>query len=485
MAELEIKNDKVFIGIPIERFLLPQFVDNRDAVQASLHEAGLLTHVMQMQGHRVDKNRDKLVRAFLDHEEKPDWLLFLDSDMKHPVDCGLRLLAHRRPVVGALYFHRGSHDPLVFKKGEVHKDEYGRDTLMWEFMHDEVYAYLANAGLPNRDDAFALRSTGNPLLECEAAGTGCMIIHRSVLEPMTPPWFEYRTGARSEDIDFCYRTRTELGLPVYVDMSTICGHYHLVPMGQTQFRQKYRGRGVSAGNYTEDTAVKWLEDFAGMADADAKMSEYHPRQLAKLWKETRKGGLSDLEFYEQSDVGRTYLLDLLWWNASPLFADFRNALVGVENQKVIVIGSGIGTVAIQLAAQNCDVIAIEPNGALRDFSKKRWEWVLDKIPTKTGGLVFKDRFARGQPRDYQFDLGVAIDVLEHMEEPVLRSTMEMFSSNIKLGGKLFLHNNWEQQDLYPMHHDYSELWPRLVKDNGFVETGGLWLTRVGQNTLVG
>jgi 2-polyprenyl-3-methyl-5-hydroxy-6-metoxy-1,4-benzoquinol methylase len=485
LIDLDIKNDKVFLGIPIERFLMPEFVDNEDAIKVSLHKAGLLSHVMHAQGHRVDRNRDKLVAAFLRNEEEPDWLLMLDSDMKHPVDCGLRLLAHRVPVVGALYFHRMTHEPLVFKSGHMSEDEYGRETLHWDFMQDEVYEFLAHSGLPFKDDAFTLAAPGPSLLECEAVGTGCMMIHRSVLEAMEPPWFEYRSGSRSEDIEFCYRVRTELGLPVHADMSTICGHYSLVPMGQAQFRQKFRGRGITAGSYSEDDAVGWLEEFAGMQDADRKMAEYHPRQLAKLWAEHEELVASDLEFYEKAEVGRMYLMDLLWWNASPLFADFRNALVDVRDQKAIIIGSGIGTIAIQLAVQGCDVLAIEPNGILRDFSKKRWNQIRKRIRTNVGKLVFKNRFARGQKRNYQFDLGVAIDVLEHMEENVLVNTMQMFSNNIKSGGKLFVHNNWEQQDLYPMHRDHSELWPQLVEANGFVQTGGLWLTRIGTNIRVG
>lgn len=481
MKQLEIKNDKVFLGIPIERFLMPRFVDNEDAIKVSLHQAGLLSHVMHAQGHRVDRNRDKLVMAFLDHEDEPDWLLMLDSDMEHPVDCGLRLLAHRKPVVGALYFHRRTHEPLVFKSGHLSKDVYGRDVLKWDFMQDEVYEFLANSGLPFKDASFALSAPGPSLLECEAVGTGCMIIHRSVLEAMTPPWFEYTTGARSEDIDFCYRVKKELDLPVYADMSTICGHYELAAMGQAQFRQRYRGRGLVASSYSEDDAVAWLEKLAGVQDAESKMAEYHPRQLAKLWDDAQEKELSDIEFYELPDTGRLYLMDLLWWNASPLFSDFKNALVDVRDQKVIIIGSGIGTVAIQLAVQGCDVLAIEPNGVLRDFSKKRWGQIQKVVHTRIGKLVFKNRFARGQSRNYQFDMGVAIDVLEHMEERVLLSTMGMFSNNIRSGGKLFVHNNWEQQDLYPMHRDYSSIWDGLVIDSGFTRTGELWLTRVGTN----
>jgi len=465
--------------------MIPEFMHNRDAIQGSLFRAGLGIELFHAHGHRVDRNRDKIVQRFLAHKKEPDWLLMLDSDMIHPVDCGLRLLGHRVPIVGGLYFHRGTHEPLVFRQSkEPFVDEYGRENLAWEFMQDEVYNFLAGANLPNIDKAYSLAAPGNPLLECDAIGTGCLLIHRSVLLDMEPPWFEYRTGARSEDIDFCYRVKKELDIPIYADMSTICGHLAYVPMGQAQFRIKYRGRGVIATNYSEDTAVMWLERFARMRGADERMANYTPRQLAKLWEAAQEAGLSDLVFYTQKEVGEIYLMDLLWWNASPLFANFRNTLMDATNRKVLVIGSGIGTVAMQLAAQGCDVTAIEPNKTLREFARSRWEWTKkNKLSTATGKLAFRARFARGRPRNYLFDMAVAIDVLEHMEEDVLHSTMSLLGNNVRMGGTVFLHNNWEQQDLYPMHHDYSEIWPSLVADYGFIQTGELWLTRTANPSI--
>ena len=68
-------------------------------------------------------------------------------------------------------------------------------------------------------------------------------------------------------------------------------------------------------------------------------------------------------------------------------------------------------------------------------------------------------------------------MLEHLEYSVLEGTMEMLSNNIRKGGEVFVHNNWEQQDLYPMHHDYSDDWDRLVKKYEFVEVSDLWLRR--------
>lgn len=480
MALVSTENDLVFIGIPQERVLFPEFVDNRDRIYSRLAETGLAVEMFQVRGHRVDRNRDKIVRAFLDHPQRPDWLLMLDSDMKHPDDVALRLIAHRAPIVGALYFYRGSHAPLVFKRSKVVDDEYGRPTMMWSYMRDEIYDRLVQAGLPNRDDCFSLSAPGNPLIECDAVGTGCIMINRRVLEAMEPPWFEYRSGGRSEDIDFCYRAKEELGVPIVADTSTICGHYHLVPLGQAQFRSAHRGRGITATNYTEDEAVEWLQRFAGMSDADAKMARYHPSELGDLWDGFDQHA-EIVDFYRQKEVGEAYLLDLLWWNASPLFAELRNSLAGIDGARVIEIGSGIGTVSIQMAMQRCDVTAIEPNDVLRKFSNFRWQWTKNnKAVGSHGEMRFLRRFKRGESRPLKdkFDLGIAIDVFEHMDERVLTRTMGMLASNIKPGGRLFYHNNWSQQDIYPMHMDHSELWSSLIDELPFQEIGDRWLLRV-------
>ena len=58
------------------------------------------------------------------------------------------------------------------------------------------------------------------LVELVAGGTAGMLIHRSVLEAMEPPWFEY--GFASEDILFCNKAQ-DLGFTLHCDLSARLG----------------------------------------------------------------------------------------------------------------------------------------------------------------------------------------------------------------------------------------------------------------------
>src|SRR5512141_2361543 len=100
-------NGSIYVGIPRERIYMPQFVDNRDTLLTTLADAGRACGYWQAEGHRVDRNRDGIVEAFMALEKKPEWLLMLDTDMEHPPEAPLRLAEWKVPIVGALYFHRG------------------------------------------------------------------------------------------------------------------------------------------------------------------------------------------------------------------------------------------------------------------------------------------------------------------------------------------------------------------------------------------
>ena len=234
-------NGLVYVGVPRERFYIPGFVDNRDWILGRLQDLKIFGGHFQAQGHRVDRNRDELTSRFLNFHKKPEWLLMLDSDMEHPIRCVERLLRFQQPVVGALYFHRGTHDPVAFKYFGLQPDRYGRDVPFYEPLRDEVYDFLMGHGVPMGDGSVVIDGPGvDPLLEVDAVGTGCILIHRSVLEAMEPPWFEYRKGYGSEDLQFCEHVKKTQGISIHVDMSTISGHYMFAAKGQTQFRMRFK-----------------------------------------------------------------------------------------------------------------------------------------------------------------------------------------------------------------------------------------------------
>lgn len=106
-----------------------------------------------------------------------DYLLFLDADMTFPPDTLSRLLAHKKPFVGASYVKRDGSGVLLGKPllGEV------RPTF-----------------------------SGSLLLPMAHIPLGCCLIQTSLLKVLPRPWFRYITteaGTTSEDTYFCALVR--------------------------------------------------------------------------------------------------------------------------------------------------------------------------------------------------------------------------------------------------------------------------------------
>ena len=485
--QIDPKNDLVFIGICGERFDLPDFEESKDKILALCAQHIVEAHTAR--GHRVDRNRDKIVKAFLRSPRKPDWLLFLDSDMTFPEDIVYRLLVHRKPIVGGLYFHRGQQAPLVFNSSGKTKDEWGRMSERHVYLRDEVWDFLNNANIPDKDMAVAISGVPDPLQECDAIGTGGMMIHRSVIEAMPGPWFEYAKHAESEDLSFCRRAKA-LGFSVHADLSTICGHLTFSAKGYSQFRAIFKSRGIEATNYDQQEAAEMLANYRGCSveAAGKEIFEYHPADLAEHWEDMTldDDSVRDIDFYQAKKTGELYIPELIRWNASPTFGQFREALVGQEELSVMEIGSGIGSIAIQLATQRCSVEAYEANSTLRAFSKKRLTWIKgkDKIHSRIGPIRWNGSFRPGSiikggdPNSY--DLVIALDVLEHMDEKTLRGVMGYIAMLLKPGGRLFCHNAWGDHttdSVHPFHYDHSEIWPSIVKEHGLFQLSPMWLAK--------
>ncbi len=146
-------------------------------------------------------------------------LFFLDSDVIPPRDAILRLRSHNAPIVSGLYCRRSPPHgiPVMIR---------GRDWVT-EF-------------------------PPNSLIEVDLVGSGCLLIHRQLLEALPPPkdrpekrWFHWkvdRAGLEgqgeclSEDFVFCKRVREELGIPILVDTGVQCKHIGYAEAGYGSFR---------------------------------------------------------------------------------------------------------------------------------------------------------------------------------------------------------------------------------------------------------
>jgi GT2 family glycosyltransferase len=164
----------------------------------------------------LSKQRNRVVKQFLDGT-KSDWLLLIDSDEQLTLEAFDKLLetAHdkERPVVAGLVFAGFGVEGAPYPKPvpAIFQDAPEGFLPLYKYDKDSVF-------------------------EIDAAGTGCLLIHRSVLEKMRETadknqgtdWCWFWDGPVDgnwigEDLLFCRRIRA-LGFPIYVNTGAILPH---------------------------------------------------------------------------------------------------------------------------------------------------------------------------------------------------------------------------------------------------------------------
>jgi len=164
----------------------------------------------------LSKQRNRVVKQFLDGT-KSDWLLLIDSDEQLSLEAFDKLLetAHdkERPVVAGLVFAGFGIEGAPYPKPvpAIFQDAPEGFLPLYKYDKDSIF-------------------------EIDAAGTGCLLIHRSVLEKMRetadknqgPDWCWFWDGPVDgnwigEDLLFCRRIRA-LGFPIYVNTGAILPH---------------------------------------------------------------------------------------------------------------------------------------------------------------------------------------------------------------------------------------------------------------------
>ena len=178
-------------------------------------------------GANITNARNEAVEKFLSLPSKPDWLWIIDTDMVFETDVVERLVAAadpvKRPIVGGLCFswQQGKFArPTTYT---VRTD--GQVGVLWAYPEDRLF-------------------------EVDATGTGCLLIHRSVLEAVGAKYAEpYRWFRETEiaglpigeDITFCIRARA-CGFPVFVDSSIKVGHEKTIVVDEDLFRAQQEAK---------------------------------------------------------------------------------------------------------------------------------------------------------------------------------------------------------------------------------------------------
>lgn len=180
--------------------------------------ANRLDGIVRVEGGLLSRQRNEVVKTFLDHTSAA-WLLMVDSDEVLPVEAFDRLVAaaheHERPVVAGLYFGTLPNPNGLLPTPIPHFYRRTDDGVMVSPVTDYP------------------RDT---LIEIDAAGTGCILVHRTVLEAIRTHadpsegdawcWFRdlpFEGNWLGEDMYFCRRIRA-LGYPIHGHTGAILPH---------------------------------------------------------------------------------------------------------------------------------------------------------------------------------------------------------------------------------------------------------------------
>ncbi len=179
----------------------------------------------EVSGPHLPSAKCDIVRQFIAHPEKPDWLWMVDTDATFAADTLERLMASAdpvaRPIVGALAF---GVRPVKDANGRDIRNGVGATPLE---LFPTIYIY-------GDDGAGMIRDyPPDQLVQCHATGGHCILIHRTVLanphwldDGHPQPWFRmaHRAGGDvSEDQFFCMKAGS-LGYPIFVDTAVKTGH---------------------------------------------------------------------------------------------------------------------------------------------------------------------------------------------------------------------------------------------------------------------
>lgn len=208
-------NETVYIG-----WIDPGLVDGAFAtslLELWQHRPHRLGGFIRIEGGLISRQRNEVVQRFLESES--EWLLMIDSDEQLSVAAFDLLIdtahAAKRPVIGGLYFGTWPNPGGLYPQPIPHLYRQARDGVSVK----PVIDYPQNS-----------------VIEIDAVGTGCLLVHRSVLEAIRSTadehegelwcWFRdlpLKGMWLGEDLYFCRRIRA-LGFKIHAHTGAVLPH---------------------------------------------------------------------------------------------------------------------------------------------------------------------------------------------------------------------------------------------------------------------
>jgi|TARA_B100001971_G_C18219100_1_gene555905 GT2 family glycosyltransferase len=158
---------------------------------------------------RIVAGRDRLKAEVLN--KGYDYLLFIDQDVIPPKDIIEKLLRHNKKMISGIYYKTAT---------MVYRDKKGAVVKKKEAPLPMIFGYLS--GVKDKMRTISAEDVKESrLMKIRSCGTGCLLIHRDVLEKVNFRWLE-ETGA-SEDTCFC-TDALNAGFEIFADTSVKCKH---------------------------------------------------------------------------------------------------------------------------------------------------------------------------------------------------------------------------------------------------------------------
>lgn len=432
---------RVMVGTRLEKQVTARFVENwSHLLMTGLRPGDGATVVRGMVAHKA---ANELVRHLLASDA--DSILFLDSDAQFTPDIVRQMCAYepgqQYDVLQAWYPRRGWPPRAIWMRRNALGDMMEYFTTDPD-MHEPVDLCGLHACLVRRQVYEAMLGDADPAQH---------------------EWYYYpRHKNDSEDGAFsadALAAGFKLGATTHVKT----GHISEIVTDWTSYMQylHYSGRLPLIERYR--VLAEQVADFTGeSAEVVVAKAARASQNVREVWQQQQPCLPAEVRaFYGDHENG--YLYDLLEWNCSPMYQQLLNAIAQWQRSDCLVIGAGLGLEAEVLASLGNRVDVFDLPGILRTFAEKRLAQLGHDVH------FWQQHTLPEVPGSARYDLVVALDVLEHVHPDELQRTLDAIDRLLRPGGALYAHNNWGQQDIYPMHYDHSAPFSEWARQAGLAQ----------------
>jgi len=161
-------------------------------------------------------------------EENYDYYFDIDQDVIVPKDAIKKLIAHNKEVITGVYYNytkEGEKMPILWapfseeEQGEIIKN---KEKIRIENLGLYDSLIKANWNFKKLNKQIKTEEVeGEKLIEIRACGTGCLMIHRNILERIE---FKENFEGGYDDVLFCSDVWEKLDKKIYCDTSVKCDH---------------------------------------------------------------------------------------------------------------------------------------------------------------------------------------------------------------------------------------------------------------------